>query len=182
MPSQTLTIAKIAGNAADATVALFQEWQAKRVPSDDGVCDPDQWPESVRREADQWVARLSSRRHQPPILFYAEYVDLWSSSPVMRFHGEKSLLLMMTSRFELYCLPLPLGEEAFAKLKTLRSKGQHQEDRLFGALTISAIEAWQDLIERSALVFIREVVAALIEDEEVTASQTGVPSWIRGEV
>lgn len=180
MATQTLTIAKLAGDAADATIALFREWQGKRLQIEDSR-EPEQWPESVRREADQWASRMSSRRHQPPILFYAEYVDLWSFSPAERFFGETSLLFMMAWRFELYCLPLPIGDDALAKLKHLRSNGQHQEDRLFGALTIAAIEAWQNMIERAALVFVREVVAASIDDEEITASQTGLPSWFRGE-
>jgi hypothetical protein len=180
MATQTLTIAKLAGDAADATIALFREWQGKRLQIEDSR-EPEQWPESVRREADQWAVRLSNHRHQPPILFYTEYVDLWSFSPADRFLGKEGLLYMLGWRFELYCLPLPIGEHAFAELKKLRSKGQHQEDRLFGSLTLSAIEAWQTMIERAALVFVREVVAGSIDDAEVTASQTGLPSWFHGD-
>jgi hypothetical protein len=41
-----------------------------------------------------------------------------------------------------------------------------------------AIRAWQELVDRAALVVLREVVGGLVTDEELSDSLSIVPDWL----
>jgi hypothetical protein len=178
MATQRLTIAKIAGAASGATLDLFRHWRAARLVEDsDSEWSPEQWPEDVRRQADEWALNLRQNGHKPPIVFFAEYVDSWSFCPPMVNIGEDSLIEMFADRYELFCLQLPIDAELGGHLKQLRRKGQWPEDRLFGKLSIDAITAWRKVIDKGVVVFLREVLGASILDEEVEQSLIEVPEW-----
>ena len=177
MATQRLTIAKIAGAASVVTLDLFRDWQSKRLAEDPNEWSSEQWPEQVRRCADEWALNLRQHGHHPPVLFFAEYVDLWSFCPPDRHIGNEALIQIASERYELFCLPLPADADLVRYLRQLRKKGQYHEDRLFGKFTIEAFAAWGRMIDKAVVVFLREVLGGSTEDGEIERSLAVVPEW-----
>jgi hypothetical protein len=180
MASQYLSVAKIAGEASTETLRQFQEWSALRTCTNPCDWNPDQWPESARSAADNWAERLRAHGHEPPIIFFAEYVDLWSFCPPARFLEDHGLIGVLADRYELFCLPLPLTSTATTELERLKTSGQWDEDRLFAGLTLDAADSWNKLVDQAVLVFLRLAVSGAVEDQEVLDSLTGLPDWMKG--
>ena len=181
MPSQYLTIAKIAGEASNETLRQFLAWNALRNCTDPNEWDPKQWPERTRLAADEWANRLRAHAHEPPVIFYTEYVDLWSSGfpqPQLNEHG---LISIMANRFELSCLPLPLTAAARTDLERLSTDGQFDEYRWFARHTLDAADSWNKLVGQAVLVFLRLVVSGLVNDDELLESLKTVPGWMKSE-
>jgi hypothetical protein len=76
-----LTIAKIAGEASNATLDLFRKWRSARLVEVPNEWSSEQWLKHIRRCADEWALNLRQNGQKPPVLFFAEYVDLWSFCP-----------------------------------------------------------------------------------------------------
>jgi hypothetical protein len=102
---------------------------------------------------------------------------MWSFSPPALHIGRDALTQVDADRYELFCLPLPNDPELTRRLKELRNNGQWFEDRLFGKLTINALDAWTKMVDKAALVFLREVLGGSIDDHEVEQSLSAVPAW-----
>jgi len=147
-----LTIAKIAGEASNATLDLFRKWRSARLVEVPHEWSSEQWLKHIRRCADEWALNLRQNGHKPPVLFFAEYVDLWSFCPPARQIDNDSLIQIVADRYELFCLPLPVTTELAGYLKQLRSKGQWFEDRLFAKFTIEAIAAWRKMADKAVVV------------------------------
>lgn len=178
MASQRLTIAKVGGEAAKATLRIFGEWSRARLVDDQNEWSPEQWPEDTRRCADAWATELRHSGHKPPVLFYVEYVDLWSSCPPLRHIGPDSLIQVMADRYELFCLPLPMSGALMGRLQHVRDQGQWDEDHLFASLVLKAASAWNEIVDTAILVFLRQVIGAAVEDQEIQQSLTEVPGWL----
>lgn len=178
MASQYLTIAKIGGLAAEATLRQFQTWSTARIGEQSSEQASEQWPVTMRAAADQWADSLRRSAHQPPVVFYVEYVDLWSFCPPVRFLREHGLLEMFGDRYELLCFPLPFNSDVAEKLTKARNQGQWDEDRLFATLTLLAAESWNRLVDNAVLVFLRLVVSGTIEDQEIRNSLAVLPEWM----
>jgi hypothetical protein len=176
MSTQRLTIAKIAGAASVATIDLFRTWRSARL-IEDQEWSPNQWPQQVRLQADEWALRMRQNAHKPPVLFFAEYVDMWSFAPPRVHIGNDQLIQVVADRYEVFCLQLPAATELVSQLRRLRREGQWFEDRLFGKVTIEAMAAWRKLIDMSAIVFLREILGGSIEDHEVEQSLEQPPEW-----
>lgn len=158
MATQRLTIVKIAGAAGDSTVALFRRWDAMRPVRSREEWSSDQWPDAVRQEAEDWLNRLRENRDRPPVLFYSEYVDLWSfCPPMLHFRDEDGLLQMCGDRHALFCLPLRLEEAVRARLENVCVEGQYDEDRLFAKIVLEAATAWDGIAAAGALVMLRRL-------------------------
>jgi hypothetical protein len=141
--------------------------------------DSEQWSKPVRRRADAWAEKLREHAHEPPVLFFAEYVDLLSFCPPARFLGKHGLIQMMADRYELFCITLPLERRVVTKLEKLRRRGQWDEDRLFGALTLAAATSWDGIGGGSVLVFLRQVISPSKEDDEIVNCFKTTPKWMR---
>ena len=176
--SQRLTIAKIGGKAAQAASRQFRDWRQARLVENPNEWETEQWPETVRRRADSWADNLRQQGHEPPVVFFAEYVDLWSFCPPFRFLAKHGLIQMMADRHELFCIDLPFSKDLTRQLEQLRTHGQWDEDRFFGMVTLEAASAWNKLVDTAVLIFVRQVVAGSATDEEVSASLETVPDWI----
>jgi hypothetical protein len=178
MAAQRLTIAKIGGKAATATLARFHEWNRHRVTEDLKEWSPDQWPTAIRKEADTWAEELRQHGHQPPVLFFAEFVDLWSFCPPFRWLSESGIIQMVADSYELFCLSLPLSKEADETLRRISVEGQHDEDRWFGKFTLEAASAWEGFADTAVIAFLRRVTGGSATDDEIRASMEMVPEWI----
>lgn len=180
MASQRLIIAKIGGRAAEITRERFEHWASKRTSDDPSEWDSGQWPEGIRIEADRWFDDLRQYSTAPPILFYAEYNDYWSSFPPSRFVGtiDRECLTVFGNRYEGFCTTLPLKTFVVDRLRQARRQPQNAEDETFAWLTLHAAREWCELVEGGVLVFVREVYGGLVEDREITESLTTEPKWM----
>jgi hypothetical protein len=177
MASQYLTIAKIGGRSAENTARLFDQWARARLVNIPNEWHSEQWPKDVRQQVDRWVDALREHAHRPPILFFVEYVDLWSFSPPQRYLSDYGLVQIMTDRYEVYCLRLPFAAEAKKELERIRRDGQHDEDRWFGTITLSAAAAWDALVDVAVLIFLRRIVDSSVRDKEVEDSLKIAAPW-----
>lgn len=162
MATQRITIAKIAGRAAAAVRERFAAWAA--VPD--------------LAAANSFAARLREEAHVPPVLFFAEYIDLWSMGDLL--HDElrplADIVAICGGRFEQFCCPLPL-RDGFQQLK---DKTQFDEQQWFRQFIAEAAKAWEPMCGPAVLVLLREVLGATVTDEEVRGGLERVPTWIGG--
>lgn len=179
MASQRLTIAKIGGRAADETRRVFLDWNDARISNDPMVYNREHFPSEVRNTADDWAEDLREHGHEPPVIFFLEYIDLWSFSPPVLHLENHGLIEVVGNQYELYFLELPLTEAAAVELVHVRDHGQYNESRFFATVTLHAAEEWSALVDRAVLIFLRNVVAGSVEDKEITASLKIIPEWVR---
>lgn len=180
MPTQRIVVAKLSGMAGDAALETFRRWNRARLVDSPNEWAPDQWPDALLREADAWADQLRQHGHLPPVTFFAEFVDLWAGCKPWETLGaeEFGLLQMCGQRWELFCIASPLCAPATKRLRRDARRGQFDENKIFGWLTLAADRAWAALIERGAIVFLRLVLGAMVEDHEMAASQKSVPDWM----
>lgn len=178
MATQRLTIAKIGGQAAEATLDQFRAWALARLVDTANEWASEQWPPDVRRSADAWADNMREHAHQPPVVFFAEYIDSWSYCPPDRYLRDHGLIQIMADRYELFCAELPLSDSAAADLRRMRTEGQYEEDRFFGTVTLEAASAWGALVDTAVLVFLRHVVGSSVTDDELSDSLKTIPTWM----
>jgi hypothetical protein len=183
MPSQIITIVKVAGEAGRFLADRFRHWSAERCASDPNEFDPAQWPASTRREIDDVVNRLRAHRHEPPIAYYSEHVDLWSGFDMFGVLGmAERVPSVMGDRYEVYS-PMIDDPPAFCRYvdETIaRLAGTHQQETCWSLTRIKeCVGAWEKLVPTSTIFAIRDVLAGFVEDETMTASAAVVPAWLR---
>ena len=187
MATQRITIAKIGGDAGMAVISQFREWSDARTIDDPTEWRPDQWPLSHRREMDAFAIALRANDHKPPVIFFSEYIDLWSMGDLFTrwFPGndDHSLIQLHSDRYELWCYPLPDDGMLADHLRSLTSHKRFrdrdsQEDRWFTLNLLEATLAWHAIVNAGAIVLLREVVGGLVEDSEIEESLTDIPEWI----
>jgi hypothetical protein len=179
--TQRMTIAKIGGIAADVALLRLQAWAAARADVDPDEWSSDQWPQSVRVQADAFADRLRTNSLAPPVIYFVEWSDLWSMGDLFRRWltppGGPPPLAIHADRFEVYGYGLPDGGHLGRHLTTAGPQQFGEYDQFVGRLH-EAVRAWQELAVRSALIVLREVVSGLVTDEELTASLSFVPEWL----
>jgi len=75
---QRITVAKVGGMAAAVAMLRLEEWASARQIDDRDEWSSEQWPASVRRRADAFADRLRSHALSLPVVYFAEWADLWS--------------------------------------------------------------------------------------------------------
>jgi hypothetical protein len=181
LPTQRITVAKVGGAAADVTVRRLREWSAARLTTDPDEWSNEQWPEQVRHAADQFADRLRSNAVAPPVVYFVEWVDMWSMGDLFSHWltppDGPTPFVVHADRFELYAYSIP---DAGRLARHLASAGaqQFEESDWFVARLREAGGAWQGLVERSVLVVLRQVVGALVSDEELLVSLDRTPDWL----
>lgn len=180
MASQVLAIAKICEDAATVIQLRFSGWnEARRIPADSpNEWRPDQWPAEVHAEADILADAIREHCHEPPIVFFTEYVDHWSFCPPAIYFEHRDLFGVHTQRYEVFCLPLPQCD-LVSQMAKVKRRSQFAEDRTFASHVIAAVEAWQPLVpESGVLIFLRRVVSGSLYDREVSDSLNQIPAWL----
>lgn len=181
MATQRITIAKLGGIAADIALQRLRVWTAARGETDPGEWSSDQWPQNVRVQADAFADRLRANSLVLPVIAFVEWSDLWSMGDL--FHhwlsppGGPPPLAIHADRFEVYGYGLPDGGHLNRHLTTAGRQQFEEYDQFVGRLH-EAVDAWQELAERAALIVLREVAGGLITDEELTASLSLMPDWL----
>ncbi len=82
MAAQRITVAKLAGRSADVVLLRLEAWAAVRRASDPTEWSGEQWPPIVRRRADGFADRLRAHALSLPVVYFAEWADLWSMGDV----------------------------------------------------------------------------------------------------
>jgi len=88
-------------------------------------------------------------------------------------------LVVYGDRFEVYCYRLPDDGRLTNHLSQAR-KHQCQEEGWFVTRLREAAEAWDELVDRSSIVVLREVLDGLATDEEIVDSLGKMPNWLAG--
>ena len=175
--NQYFTVIKIGGVAASEVRTQFQQWQKARTVEDPHEWAPEQWPEDSRHEIDSLVDRIREHAHEPPVVFFAEYVDMWS----MSFNFSYPFPLVMGDRYELTLVDLPLSQDVTRQLKKERN-ATFSENRFFAKMILEARDAWEKVVDESTLLIVRRVVGGLVLDHELEATLASVPKWIQNDL
>ena len=80
-------------------------------------------------------------------------------------------------RFEVYGYRLPDGGRLMNHLSQAR-KSQCQEEEWFVARLAEAVKAWDELVDHSLIVVLREIIDGLATDEELLEALGKMPSWL----
>ena len=181
LATQRITVVKIGGEAADAIALEFGEWASARRTDKPNEWSSSQWPSDARDAADRFVSALRANAMVPPVIHFAEWIDLWSMFDTFRRWLTPPDGLepgnIHTGRFEVYGYALPDGERLARYLADAGVQQWRETDRYIWNLR-EAVEAWEALVDRSVIVVIREAVDGSVTDEEVTASLKVIPAWI----
>lgn len=130
---------------------------------------------------------LRSNSGLPPVVFFVEYVDMWSMGDVfgrcLPRRRSPNIVNVVQDEFEVWGYRLPdagaLKRQA-TRLLSSRSvrETSRQEQRWFLSNIVHALDAWDKITREGALIIIREVLGALVEDSDVQQAINHVPQWI----
>lgn len=189
MATQRVIIAKIVGAGALEVLNRFRD--SRRHPSISIGTRPcrKHVQGTLCRDAQAFVLSLRSHSHEPPVVFFAEYVDTWSMGDVFaRAFGAKRtrrFLRVAAGPLEMIFYRLPDGGRLqrairLALRKTLARERAVQESHWLLTILLEALLSWQELTSHAVLVLVRDVIGPLVCDEEVEGALKDVPEWIVG--
>jgi hypothetical protein len=181
MASQRITVAKIAGLSADVVMLRLRAWASARQTDDQTEWSSAQWPVSARIGADEFAGRLRTHALWLPVVYFAEWADLWSMGDVfirlLTPPAGPAPLIIHGDRFEIYGYGLP-DDGRLVQHLALAGPQQFVEYDWFVGQLREAIRSWEELVEKGAVIVLREVVGGLVTDDELTNSLSTVPDWI----
>jgi hypothetical protein len=184
LAAQRITIAKVAGIAADVTLQRLREWAGARQSAEPDEWSHDQWPSSVRVQADAFADGLRASSLFLPVVYFVEWSDLWSMGDLfgrwLAPPGGPDPIVIHANRFEVYGYALPDNGRLGRHLTAARPQQFHEYDWFVGRLE-EALNAWRELTDQAALIVIREVVGGLYTDDDLLASVSRVPEWLADE-
>jgi hypothetical protein len=179
--TQKITVAKVGRMAAEIVMLRLHEWASARQTDDLTEWSSEQRPLSVRSRADAFADRLRSHALSPPVVYFAEWADLWSMGDLftrmLAPPGGPPPLIIDADLFEIYGSGLPDGGRLVQHLASVGPQ-QFTEYDWFVRQLQEAVLAWQALVEQAALVVLREVVGGLVTDDELSNSLSRVPDWL----
>ncbi len=171
MATQRVILAAIAGQSATALLARYSNvWLAGATRSSD--------PEDecvYHGEIDQFVESLRVTSHLPPVIYYTEWIDMWSMGDVLPGLRASSPVIS-GSRYQVCVHSPPLSPVK----DEIAGSGETQESKWLRARIREAASAWKPLADRIAIVIAREPLGGLVTDEEMNDSFETVPEWLSG--
>jgi hypothetical protein len=179
--TQRITVTKVGGMAAEVVMLRLHEWASARQTDDPTEWASEQWSLSVRSRADAFADRLRSQALAPPVVYFAEWADLWSMGDLftrmLAPPGGPAPSIIHADRFEIYGYGLPDGGLLIQHLASVVPQ-QFTEYNWFVRHLQEAVRAWQELVEQATIVVLREVVGGLVTDDELSNSLSRVPDWL----
>lgn len=181
MASQRLTIAKLAGLSGELAFERLATWAAARNADNLDEWSPEQWPEAVRRNADEFAEQLRAHGLELPVCYFAEWSDLWSMGDVF-LRGLSPVnspppIRLLGSRYEILAYALPDDGRLARHLASAGPQQFSEYDAYFARLQES-LNAWNAIVPRSTLIVLRYVVGGLVEDHDVSESLIVRPDWL----
>ena len=80
MSTGRVTIAKIGGEAGRIVAEQIKYWAGTRIEDALDCFSDEDWPESTRLAVTKFCRTLRRHRHHLPMLYYCDYIDMWSGS------------------------------------------------------------------------------------------------------
>jgi hypothetical protein len=174
---QRITIAKIGGVGGNIALERIRTWADARNTGNPSLWEPNQWPEEVRNNADEFCDRLREHGYALPVIHFVEFCDTWTSGyEFERWLNPKGPIRIHANRHEIFAWPLP-DEDLIAHFASAGPQ-QYQETDYFIARLREAVGAWQNLVQSSVLMVLRFVIDVSASDEQVTASLDRCPEWL----
>jgi hypothetical protein len=181
VPSQRITIAKLAGVSGDIALERLAAWSAARSVDNPNLWSPEQWPVRVREQADDFAEQLRLHGTALPVCSFVEWTDMWSMGYLFPHWltppGSPRPIGVHANRFEVFAYGLP-DEGRLAAFLAAAGPQQFSETDYFLARLQEAVRAWEQLVPCATLVVLRQVVGGYASDEEVTASLQNRPAWL----
>ena len=189
MSTSTVTVLKIGGAGGKSVLDTFAWYKRRQKKAGDpeAACSTDHWSPSCRRQMDAFAETLRTHTTEPPVVFCAEYVDMWSlpASPWRILPAwERHALRLCSDSFLLECYALPDRrrlqrdiERAFRR-KRIRERNP-QEDRWALVILQEALLAWEPLVKEAALVWLGRSITASVEDKALVQSLGETPKWLK---
>jgi hypothetical protein len=181
LATQRITVAKIVGVAADIALKRLREWSAARQPNDPNGWSAGQWPQDLRKRADDFADQLRAHAWTPPIVHFVEWVDLWSMGDLfgqwLTPPDGPNPCIVYTNRYEIFAYSLPDGGRLAQHLAAAGPQ-QCPETAWFIMRLREGIAAWEKLLEQAVVVVLRSIVGATVLDQEVMASLRRAPEWL----
>ena len=175
MACQRVLLLTVAGEFADAIWKDIRRWSDARVAVADDEWSSDDWPDSIKYKVDDFIARLTTTGYLPPVLYRSEHVDCWSMGDIFetalvkghRDYGRR----LFTESHEIIATWVHFSEQ-------LVPEDEVADETVWLYTHINeAIAAWSTFAENRLVLLVRTVLGGLWEDEEVTNSLRGIPSW-----
>jgi len=132
---------------------------------------------------------LRQHGHEPPVVFYVEYVDMWSMGSMFTWFIEtppcQEMIEVCADQMDLLCYALPDdGALANTIRRLMRRKrirqSNPQEERWYLLFLSEALAAWETLVQPGAIIVLRELLGATTEDSEIENSLARIPEWLGG--
>ena len=149
--------------------ALFHAWQK--------VAAEDRSPSEFAVAIDAFATRLREHANYPPVLYFAEWIDLWSMGDLVPGLGDEQSVTVASSRFEVACHRSPIRIQA-----TTIAGEETQETRWLRNRIQEAQDAWSNMTQESVIIVLREVFGGLVADEELVESLGSTPSWLSSQL
>jgi hypothetical protein len=166
MASQRVTMIKVGGRAAQVITTLVRPWQHEFLrnnePSDD-----------VRRAVDRFAEMLREKAKDPPILFFAEWIDLWSMGDLLPGLGDPRAVILAGQRYQVCCHQPPVQFSASTIGGQLSQESLWLKQRL-----VEAEASWDNMVADAVILVLREPLGGLVTDQELTESLNAIPSWL----
>jgi hypothetical protein len=179
--SQGITIAKIAGLSGEIALKRLSTWSAARNTGDPNLWSAEQWPDHVRKEADDFAERLREYGFALPVCYFVEWADMWSMGDLFTHWLSPPNcprpIQILANRFQIFGYGLPDGGRLGDYLAAAGPQ-QFAETDWFVAHLREAVSAWEVLVGRATLVVLRNVLSHAALDEEVTASLNTTAPWL----
>ena len=166
MASQRVTMIKVGGRAAQVITTQIRPWQ-------DDFLRNNEPSEDVRRAIDRFAEMLRANAHSPPVVYFAEWIDLWSMGELLPGLGDPRAVIFAGQRFQVCCHQPPVQFSASTIGGELSQESQWLRQRL-----VEAEAAWDPIITEAVIIVLREPLGGLVTDEQLTESLNDTPSWL----
>jgi len=175
MASQRVLLVAIGGDLATAVWRDICRWNDARTTEADDEWAPGDWPCGIRDEVDRFVSKMYRCAFTPPVLYRADYVDVWSMGDVFetalfKKHRDYSRRLY-TNDHEIIATWVRHSEHI------IPDQEAPDETRWLYHRVNEAMDAWHEFAERRLLVLVRSVIGGLWSEDEVNRALVGVPEW-----
>jgi hypothetical protein len=105
----------------------------------------------------------------PPVVYFCQWMDSWLMGDKVPGPGTLS-----GQRFQASCL-----SSSDAAAWAAKCGEQFDEERWLAIRLQEAVKACQPSVDTAVLVILREVLGASISDEDMAASLSEVPAWLK---
>lgn len=150
--TQRLTVATIAGHAANAITAKFEQWRM----------EPD------AKAIDRLCQAIHDHALSPSIIYYSRWIDRWLMGDLVPGPGTVEGNQFQATYFS------PIDARNLAK----RCGKQFAEQDWFASRLQEAALAYGDVAKPHVIVVIRQLIGATATDDEIQSAAMEIPAWL----